>query len=807
MSRLIAKVALQGITGSADRLYSYYVTNEFADSVYVGSRVIIPFGISNKKYRGIIFELIVEDETQTLKIKPIYSLIENEQLLTEEFIDLARFIKNRYFCGYYDAVKLMLPSAVNVNINEKLSIIGDLQEKCPPLEEEIYNYIKNNDGVLKTNLLKLFKPQAKTVLSVLEKAGTISVNSTLKRKLSDKTIKMTALINNSADDKKFANPKWHEVIELLKEKGDMSDKEIMYLSGVKSGTLSSMERRGFIRFYEEISYRRPLIRATQTNEKIQLTASQNEAYEQLKSSEKLTSLLFGVTGSGKTHIFLKLTEDMQNEGKGVIILVPEISLTSQMINKFYECFGDRVAIIHSALSQGERFDEWKRIKINQAQIVIGTRSAVFAPVQDLGLIIIDEEQEHTYKSEMTPRYNAREVARYRSNKSGARLILSSATPSIESFYLADSGKYQLVELKQRYNKSQLPDVTIVDMRTELRAGNTGVFSVKLQDEMNNCLQKEQQIMLFINRRGYNSFVSCRSCGYVSRCPNCDISLTYHSKNNRLMCHYCGYNIDNYLVCPECKESHIRYFGSGTQKVEQELQNLFPDAKIARMDADTTMRKSSHDNIITDFSKGMYDILVGTQMITKGLDFSNVTLAAVISADMGLYNGEFKANEKSFSLLTQLSGRAGRGESKGKAIIQTYTPDNPVLNFAVTQDFKRFYDNEIIYRRSLLYPPFCDICQVLFEGKNEDETSRCADMFTQRMKEMLAGYENIPVKAFGPAAAQIPKINNLYRYKLLLKCKATNSFTRFMGELIAEFSDRKTERDVYVTLDLNPESIQ
>lgn len=813
----IAQIALQDVIYPIDKLYDYYIPEELINEVNIGTRVVVPFGTINRKQKGIVLK--IKDETEHKTIKPILMVVENVSVLSDEFIKLAEFMKERCFCTYYEAIRAMLPSGLNFKITEILSInkqIYDELKSFDELSEEIINYINNNDRTTKENISQIFLGNGEKKLKDLIKKGIVNTNPSLHRKTKDATSK-TVSVNVSNDElseyirrnsAKF--PKHIEVLNLLIENSDMAEKEILYMTGANVSTINTLYKRGIINIYEEEVFRRPEKYLIENECEFSLSPEQENAYLNIKENQKNgfnVTVLNGVTGSGKTHIFIKLTDDIISEGKAVIYLVPEISLTSQILNRFYSRYLDKVAVLHSALSLGERLDEWKRIKNGTAQIVIGTRSAIFAPVNNLGLIIIDEEQEHTYKSEMSPRYNTKDIARFRCSYNKAGLILSSATPSIESYNNAVNGKYKLAELNGRYNNNPLPNVLVVDMRAELKNGNSGTISDRLREEITKNLQKGQQCILFINRRGFNSFVSCRSCGFVAVCPNCNISLTYHSKNNRLLCHYCGYSTDNPSICPECKVASIRYFGSGTQRIESELEILFPSAKILRMDADTTIRKSSHSKIINDFSKGEYDILVGTQMVTKGLDFPNVTLVGVVAADLSLYCDDFKANEKTFDLITQVIGRAGRGENLGRAIIQTYTPENKILNLAFTQNYKEFFKQEIALRKSLVYPPFCDICQLIFDGQDEQEVSKAANRFAERLKILISTkFKKVPVIGLGPNPAVIAKINNKYRYKLLLKCRNDKAFRELIINITDEYYKDRANKGTYLTIDFNPEII-
>ena len=811
----IAKVAVSDIVYSADKLFSYVIPEEYESSICVGSRVIVPFGIGNRQKNAVVIE--IDTAQSTANLKSIIRIASAEDKIGPGFIELAKFMKARYFCTLYDAVKIMLPSGMGIKFKEYFftDVNADISN-LSPLETELYETI-NATGKMSTETIKRqFGEKALAHCKKMVTKGILHCETQHKRKVGDKTVKIVTLAKKADEIKEILqNPKLkdthRQILELLLE-GELSEKELMYLTGVKKTVLTTLLKKEYIAYFEERFYRQPetMDNSLYNSSKTQLTQQQKNVFEGIKEKAEEgfgVSLLRGVTGSGKTLVFIALTDYLISKNKSVIVLVPEISLTSQMVVRFQAHYGERVALLHSGLSAGERLDQWQKIKNGICNVVIGTRSAVFAPVKDLGMIIIDEEQEHTYKSEMSPRYSTKDIAKFRCNYNKASLLLASATPSIESYYNAKTGKYNLFELDKRFNEGQLPQVTVVDMRQELKNGNMGVISDCLRDEIALNLERKEQTILFINRRGFNSNVSCRSCGYVAVCPNCNISLTYHSVNNRLMCHYCGYSIKNEQSCPKCFENHFRYLGTGTQKIQAELEILFPEARIIRMDADTTTRKSSYNTIITDFQNFEYDILVGTQMVTKGLDFKNVTLAGVISADQSLYSDDFRANEKTFSLLTQITGRAGRGDLAGRAVIQTYNPDHKILNLAFTQDYKAFYEDEIKLRKSLTYPPFCDLCQILFEGEEESQTAQSSKRFTELLCEYLEGeFSDVPIKGYGPVEASIPKLFNKYRYRLLLKCKNNSRFRTMMSKLSFEFSADKRNQGVTAVIDINPEII-
>lgn len=626
-------------------------------------------------------------------------------------------------------------------------------------------------------------------------------------KIKDKSTKMIRLSEDSTQPVKLT-PKQQSVYELLCDVGSAGVSEVCEFCSVGKGVLDNLVKYGICEYFEKEVYRTPYKNVSENGEMspINLSEVQQNAFNTyLKMMDTGgTGLLYGVTGSGKTQVYLKLIDEAISRGKDVIVLVPEISLTPQMLYIFHSRYGKKVAVMHSGLSIGERTDEYKRADRGEAKIIVGTRSAVFAPVHNLGLIVMDEEQEHTYKSERTPRYNARDVANFRCRYNNALFLMTSATPSVESYSAAVKGKYVLCEINERYGDSKLPEIVTVDMKKEIAQGNKSPISKTLQSLIADNLDKHKQTILLINRRGYNTFIACNSCGHVITCPNCSISLTYHSYNNRLMCHYCGYSkpLDN--VCPECGKNSIRYSGYGTQRIEDELERLFPEASVLRMDADTTSAKFSHQKLFDAFSRGDYDILIGTQMVAKGLDFPNVTLVGVVNADNSLYDESYLANERSFDLITQVVGRSGRRAEAGKAVIQTINPYNDVIEYASKQDYKSFFANEIQLRKLLTYPPFCDIYFISFICEDENKAALCAKSFFENLVELnKTDYVNEKLIVLGPSPSKISKLKNNYRYGLTLKCKNSKSVRKMLNDILKNIGKIKEYKSVSVSVDLNP----
>ncbi len=589
--------------------------------------------------------------------------------------------------------------------------------------------------------------------------------------------------------------------------GAVSVREIRYFTGVSSSVIDALFKKGVIYFFDEEVFRTGDLQVSGGAKPIVLSGEQQQACDNLLAEYRDTrphvSLLYGVTGSGKTSVFLKLIERVLDEGRGIIVMVPEISLTPQFVEQFARRFGDKIAVFHSALSLGERLDAYKRVKKGLAQIVIGTRSAVFAPFDDVGLVIMDEEQEYSYKSESAPRYHAREIAMFRCAQHNALLVLSSATPSVETYYYAQNGRYSLNVLTQRFGAAVLPEVVTADMNMEIQGGNASGFSDVLLQNIENNLEQGKQSILLLNRRGHHSFVTCTQCGEPVTCPNCSISLTYHSRNNRLMCHYCGYSVPYKNECPTCFGKSLRLGGTGTQKAEQDIGMIFPNARILRMDTDATSSKSSYERMISAFSRGDYDILVGTQMVAKGLDFPNVTLVGVLNADQMLYADDYRSYERTFSLLTQVVGRSGRGESKGLAVIQTHTPDNLIIAMAARQDYDAFYQAEITMRQAMLYPPFADICLVGFVGQDQALTLRAANAFLETFTALArTEYPDLPIRILGPSPALVVKVSNKYRYKLIIKCRNNRAFRALLSSALVAFDGLRAYARVTAYADMN-----
>lgn len=804
---LIAGIAVDNTTYSFDRLFSYKVPDHLSN-VKVGQRVLVPFGRGDRFRQGMILSLSYGKEEN---LKEISSLLDDKPLFTGEMIDTVNFIHDRYFCTYYDSVKVMLPVGINYNISTfytAVKVETDVLNSLTDYEREIYDYLlSENKPVKKETILNVFSI-GENSLNKLYRQGVVNREDDAFRKTKDATVKMVSLCDDVDINDYKLTPKQQKVAELLTVVDKASVKEVCYYTGYTQSITDSLVKKKIARYFTDEVMRIPYTVSDVKKDEVVLSPSQQSAFDNLYSKycddKASVSLLYGVTGSGKTSVFMKLIEKCFNDNKGTILMVPEIALTPQLIKIFTSRFGDNVAVFHSGLSIGERLDEYKRVSRGDAKIVLGTRSAVFAPLKNIGLIVMDEEQESSYKSEQTPRYNARDIAKFRCYKHNALLLLSSATPSVESFYMAEKGIYNLVKLTERYGKATLPQVSVVDMNEEQMKGNFSNYSTTLKELLSSNLIHKKQSIILLNRRGYNTFLSCRSCGQVVTCPNCSISMTYHSANNRMMCHYCGHSVPYTDECPDCHQHTLKFSGAGTQKAEQELVDMFPSARVLRMDADATMTKSSYETKLTAFANGEYDILIGTQMVAKGLDFPNVTLVGVINADQMLYSDDYRSYERAFSLLTQVVGRSGRGDSKGVAVIQTSTPENYVIGLSAKQDYDTFYKGEIGVRKALLYPPFSDICLIGYQGIIEGATIKCANAFQNALiNKIKNNYSSMPLRVLGPSQAYVYKVNNKYRYKTIIKCRNSKDFRNVIKETLLEFSKNKEFKNIGITVDINP----
>lgn len=816
MPDVVVFVVLDNASFSYDREYSYSVPEHLEPSALPGCRVTVPFSAGNGSRVGLITGFTTGLPNK--KLKPLLSVLDEQPYLDAEMLDLVKWLKDRTFCTYFEAAKAILPTGINLKtIVSYTAAVKECAEK--PLDGDdrrVFEYIACKGGYVRTDKIcsALGLTPDCTQLERLCRNGLLLRNIDAVRKVGDQTARMVRLIGETGQESS-AQPKLTEkqkaIVSLLEDVGVASVKEICYFTGYTPAVVAALEKKGIIEYFEtQISRSRFAQNGDEgKREPIVLTDEQNHAFENMKNlltnGKPAASLLFGVTGSGKTSVYLRLIDEVLDRGKDVIVMVPEIALTPQALSIFNKRYGNQIAVFHSALPVGERADEWKRVKNAQSKIAIGTRSAVFAPFRNLGLIIMDEEQEHTYKSEQSPRYNALDVARFRCAKHNALLVLSSATPSVESYAAAKKGTYQLNTLSKRYGDAFLPEVVTVDMLDESNTRPNSEISAPLLEELRENIQTGRQSILLINRRGYHTFAACRQCRHVVTCPSCSISMTYHRANNRLMCHYCGFSQPYSDLCPECGNPSIRYSGFGTQRIEEDIRESLPEARVLRMDTDSTVSRFSHEDKLARFAAGEYDILLGTQMVAKGFDFENVTLAGVISVDQQLNNDDFRSLESVFSLLTQVVGRSGRGKFAGKAIIQTMNPQNEIIAMAAKQDYEAFYNREIKIRKMLTYPPFCDICAVCFSGETESLVKAAANTFFEQLKGESPRLKS-GIIVLGPMPARVGKVSNRYRYRLLIKCKNSQPLRDLFRQLMLNIMAMKPYAAVSVFADMNPKNM-
>lgn len=817
---MVARVAVEQTAFHFDKFYDYLVP-EPCRQVQCGCRVMVPFGGGNRSRQGIVMELA--ETAEVSRVKPLLSVLDPQPLLDDEMLRLAQWLRERTFCTVFDAVRAMLPTGLYMRIKPwyraETSPPASALEGLSAVEKALWETVKRSpEGIAGDRLLHRHGLEDDSpLLQRLVDAGLLVRFDGASRLVGDATMRMVRLLSGVQEDLAErmkalkCTEKQKAVLRLLQDVGAASLKELCYFCSVTAAVVAALEKKELVEQYDQEMLRAPHEGVTEQPEirSVPLNTEQQRVYDGLAalygSHKPAGALLYGVTGSGKTQVYMNLIDRVLQDGRQVLVLVPEISLTPQMMTLFLQRYGRRVAVLHSALAIGERTDEWKRIKRGEARIVIGTRSAVFAPCRELGLVVMDEEQEHTYKSESAPRYHARDVARFRCAQHGALLLLTSATPSIESYHAAQSGRYALFELHSRYGLAQLPEVEVADMRQETLEG--GCIGEKLRGEMQTCIESGRQAILLLNRRGYNTFVSCRSCGHVITCPSCSISMTYHRANGRLICHYCGYMQDPVSACPECGSDKVRYAGLGTQKVEQELDELFPSARVLRMDTDTTMSRFAYEEKFKAFAEGQYDIMIGTQMVAKGLDFPRVGLVGILSADQSLYGDDYRCFETTFSLLTQVIGRAGRRDTRGKAVIQTYTPENYVIELASRQDYPAFYATEIAARRMMKYPPYADLCQFGFVGLKEEEVRAAVGRFLHQLRETVTRQAGrLPVIVLDPVPASVYRVSGKYRYKLLMKTVNTAALREMIAQLLTDFSRKSENKNVTVFADINPASM-
>ena len=811
----MVKVAVSAAPYSIDKPYSYLVPESLAAAAVPGVRVMVPFGRGNKESEGLILARVQEPKLPGSKA--LRQVLDPEPVLDKAGIDLALWMRGRYFCTVFEAVKTILPAGLWYGLREIWSLAMEPETARSaavgiPGAWQVLDLLEKQGGKADIRVLRdALGDGAEKPLKAMKKAEILTCETDAKRKIADKSHRMVELAVNTEDayaltePKRRSAPARYEVVNFLATAGRIPAAEVSYYTGASARTLKAMEKAGLIAFSEEEELRVPSLDDVEPGPEIVLNEEQQRAFEEIlgrvQAAKPSVTLLRGVTGSGKTQVYLRLVQETLALGKTAMVLVPEIVLTPQMMRKFSSYFGSRVAMLHSSLKMTERYDQWKRIRRGEVDVVLGTRSALFAPLKNLGLIIMDEEQEGSYQSENVPRYDAREVAKYLCVREKAALVFGSATPTVETAWAAEQGSYQKALLRRRYNENALPEVLIADLRQEILNGNPGLISTPLRQELEKNLAAGEQSILFLNRRGSSRMLLCGECGYVPQCPRCSSAMTYHSANGRLMCHYCGHSEPAADTCPECG-GWMKHVGAGTQKVEEELRELFPEAGILRMDADTAA--GGHEEILQTFERERVPILLGTQMVAKGLDFENVTLVGVLSADISLYVDNYQAAERTFSLLTQVVGRAGRGGKTGRAVIQTYTPGNDVIRCAARQDYDAFYESEIRMRRLRRYPPFADLFTVTVSGTEEGRVLRAAVSVRETLRqlcrrpELAAGEPEV----LGPAPAPVVKVNNRFRYRCTLVGKNDKATREMLAWLQKDFAKDSANRGMKLFVDHN-----
>lgn len=814
MSAELAQIAASGMPYAADRPYTYLIPAALIGAVRPGVRVTIPFGRGNRHIEGFVLETMNGEAVSGCK--PIDAVLDDAPLMDAELLRLVRWMKARYFCTYYDAVKTILPSGVWFRYKEIWRLAEGLDAETAlsavtpdSVEALLLRELAVREAGADT-LSKLGGDGTMKALKMLRDKALVTMTRTAVQSVSDKTLRMVSLAMESEDalaaveKKKASASVRYAVVELLCSQGALASSDVYYYTGANARTLKSLEKDGIVRLDKLELLRVPTYKPSGNPAPIVLSEEQRAAYEGLDalsvSGEAKVALLHGVTASGKTLIYIRLIQEALARGKTALLLVPEIALTPQMMARFTDYFGDSVAMLHSALRLTERYDQWKRIRRGEIKVVLGTRSAVFAPLKDLGIIIMDEEQEGTYTSENPPRYQTREIAQFRCACQNALLLLGSATPTVETSYYARNGRYQVFHLNKRYNEHSLPAVTIADMRKELRTGNNGILSAPLRDELAANIERGEQSILFLNRRGSARMLLCGDCGSVPECPRCSVPLTYHSANRRLMCHYCGFSRPAFDRCPDCG-APMRPVGAGTQKVEQELADAFPGVDILRMDTDTVGATHGHEKLLRRFVSENIPILLGTQMVAKGLDFENVTLVGVLAADISLYVDNYRAAERTFGLLSQVVGRAGRGSKQGRAVIQTYTPENEVILAAAAQDYEAFYRSEIRMRKLRRYPPFCDLITLTVTGADEGQVFRASSTLRDALRDELS-HRIADAEVLGPAGAPVVKVNNRYRYRVSIVAKNTQELRQLVSEYLLAFHRHSENRSLDIFADCN-----
>lgn len=817
-SNIFAHIIIDNNSTNTDRVYTYKVPNDMINQIEVGKKVLVPFGFGNKLIEGIIIFIADKIDVEIKKIKYIEKVLSEKPLLDKNMVSLGLWMKEKYLSTYIDVFRTIVPTGIFNKTKRYIEMTRDLDEVeikkiTSQNQRNIIDFLQLN-GQVEINKLKtaLNMPNIYSSIQSLNKKGIVNsidkIDVGVNKKYEKHVLLMVDDLNSVISSLSRNAYKQRDILEILKENNSMSLKMLMQMSDASFSSIKALQKKGIISITDKEIKRDPINSNIKPFEKHVLNKEQRQCYETIinemdfKKGKKF--LVHGVTGSGKTEIYLQVIEEVLKKKKQAIVLVPEISLTPQTVDRFVGRFGNKVAILHSRLSLGERYDQWRRINEGDADIVVGARSAIFAPFNDLGLIVIDEEHENSYKSGMNPKYDAIEVAEKRCDLEGAGLILASATPSLETYYRAKAGNIKLLTLNKRANNLNMPSVEIVNMKDELMLGNKSILSYSLYKGIQDNLKKGQQTILFLNRRGHSTFVSCRECGYVAKCKNCDISLTYHSYNDLLKCHYCGMTMKLPKICPSCGSKYIKSFGVGTQKIEEFIKKEFPKSRVARMDVDTTTSKGSHERILNKVKTGQIDILIGTQMIAKGLDFPNVTLVGIIAADLTLNLPDYKSSERTFQLITQVSGRAGRGDVKGRVILQTYQPEHFSIIYAQNNDYISFYNEEIKIRELFKYPPYGELVNILFYGPNIKRVQEVSKIICNELKNRFKEEGIIVEDIFGPRSAPLAKIKNNYRLQIIIKIDSI--YIEGIKNILYDICIKQRFKGLKISLDINPNSI-
>ncbi|XTR37371.1 primosomal protein N' [Paraclostridium tenue] len=813
-----AKVIVRNNSIHTDNLFTYEIPDFFSENICIGHRILVPFGMYNKPLEAFVFD-IVDFIDENIKTKKILDLLDEEPIFNKDDINLIIWMKNKYLCTYIDCINLLYPKGYKLNNFKVIKLKDEDYKSTNKNENKILEILKNNKGKIKFEKIKKI-PNANNLIYKMQKNNIVELKWEYKDHKNEKKVYSISLIEDIVDIDDYINinkirlgNKQKEIIEFLKEKKEVVLNEVLENLKITRQSINKLKEKNLIRIEDVDFYRSPEQIYSIEHKEINLNEEQSKVVSTINSEmfdeNKKPYMIHGVTGSGKTEVYMAIIENALSQGLDGLVLVPEISLTPQTISRFKNKFGDIVGVFHSQLSEGEKHDVYKQVKEGKIRILIGARSALFTPFTSLGVIIIDEFHESAYKSDKNPKFSAIEVAKFIAKKRNISLVLGSATPSIEEYYKAVNGEYKLLEINKRANKKPMPKIEVADMKEELMIGNKSIFSTKLKSEIELAIKNNSQVMLFLNRRGYSNFVSCRKCGYVFTCENCDVSLTYHKKSNTGKCHYCGYEKEIPSECPECKSKYIKPFGIGTQKIEEEIKTIFPNLRVLRLDKDTTSRKGSFDRILNSFKNKEADILIGTQMLSKGLDFDNVTLVGILSADMILKFPDFRSSEMTFQLITQVAGRAGRADKDGKVVLQTYDTDHYAIKRAINYDFKGFYEDEIKIRKLFDYAPFNNMVSVVLSGKDnklvEINSKKMYDSLVYLLRER--GINDLSF-ILGPNQCSIGKINQNYRWQILFKDEdiEINLLKGIIKYICITKREIVFDKDINISIDINPYSV-